>query len=362
MNSSFSLLIVDDNEMNRDMLARRLQRHGYQIAIAEDGYQALAKIEQSHYDMVLLDIMMPGLNGLEVLEILRRSHSSLELPIIMVTAKDQSDDIVSALRLGANDYVTKPVDFQIALARIQTHLEQRRLANLNDEFLSIASHDLKKPLALILDIAATMREEMQDGVLSAAEAPQLLELIRQSGEQMKTIIEDFLDLHAVEGGFLKLNKAWIDLNILVEDRVEANQEYAKRKQIMMKAALLPGLPKVHADAKRILQVIDNFIGNALKFSPPHTEVLVRTEQQSDAVRIIVSDQGPGLTADDLQKLFNKFSRLSNAPTGGEKSTGLGLSICKQLVDLHNGVIKAENNPTRGASFICQLPLTASPAS
>lgn len=356
MNSSFSLLVVDDNEMNRDLLARRLQRQGYQVAIAEDGYQALTKIEQQHYDMVLLDIMMPGINGLEVLENLRKSYSSLELPIIMVTAKDQSDDIVGALRLGANDYVTKPLDFQVVLARVQTHLEQCRLAGLNDEFLSIASHDLKKPLAIILDIVATIKEESREGSLNPEEISSLLDLISKSGEQMKTIIEDFLDLHAVEGGFLKLAKTKINLNDLTLEIVATNEEYAKRKQIAIKMALEPDLPKVNADPKRILQVIDNFIGNALKFSPPHTQITVSTHHKADSVSLQVSDQGPGLTPDDLQKIFHKFSRLSNSPTGGEKSTGLGLSICKQLIDLHNGLIEAKNNPERGASFVFQLSL------
>ena len=121
-----SLLVVDDNEMNRDMLARRLTRRGYTVAVAEDGYQALQMIEAQQFDLVLLDIMMPGISGLEVLKSLRERYAVTDLPIIMATAKDQSEDIVTALKLGANDYVTKPLDFPVVLARTQTQLSLKR--------------------------------------------------------------------------------------------------------------------------------------------------------------------------------------------------------------------------------------------
>ncbi len=118
------LLVVDDDEMNRDMLSRRLQRKGFEIAVAADGREALAALApgQPAFDLVLLDIMMPGIDGLQVLERLREKHSAVQLPVIMATAKDTSDDVVRALRLGANDYVTKPLDFDVVLARVRTHL------------------------------------------------------------------------------------------------------------------------------------------------------------------------------------------------------------------------------------------------
>src|SRR5438045_7023756 len=121
MNSHQSrLLIVDDNEMNRDMLARRLARKGYEIALAESARQLLERVKEDAIDLVLLDIEMPEISGLDALKTLRAAYSAIELPIIMVTAKDQSDDVVKALDLGANDYVTKPIDLPVALARIGT--------------------------------------------------------------------------------------------------------------------------------------------------------------------------------------------------------------------------------------------------
>ena len=121
-----SLLVVDDNPLNRDMLARRLTRRGYTVTVAEDGYQALAMIEAQQFDLVLLDIMMPGISGLDVLKTVRQRYAVADLPVIMATAKDQSEDIVAALQLGANDYVTKPLDFPVVLARTQTQLSLKR--------------------------------------------------------------------------------------------------------------------------------------------------------------------------------------------------------------------------------------------
>jgi sigma-B regulation protein RsbU (phosphoserine phosphatase) len=123
--TSSRLLVVDDDEMNRDMLSRRLARKGFDVSVAEDGAAALAAIDSNEFDLVLLDIMMPGIDGFQVLERLRQEFSPLELPVIMATAKGASDDIVSALRLGANDYVTKPLDFPVVLARVETHLALR---------------------------------------------------------------------------------------------------------------------------------------------------------------------------------------------------------------------------------------------
>jgi DNA-binding response OmpR family regulator len=120
------LLVVDDNEMNRDMLSRRLSRHGHTVTTAEDGQKTLELIKKQQFDVILLDIMMPGISGIEVLKTIRKSYSASELPVIMVTAKGDSDDVVKALKLGANDYVIKPLDFPVVLARVQTQLEACR--------------------------------------------------------------------------------------------------------------------------------------------------------------------------------------------------------------------------------------------
>src|SRR5215831_17059472 len=139
---SSSILIVDDEELNSEGLARRLQRHGYAVTLAKSGREAIELLGQRHFDLVLLDIMMPGMNGLEVLKFLRRVDSLFDLPIIMVTAKGESEDMVEALELGANDYVTKPLDFPVVLARVRTQLALRRaIAQVKELEGKLAAHN-----------------------------------------------------------------------------------------------------------------------------------------------------------------------------------------------------------------------------
>ncbi len=144
------LLVVDDNEMNRDMLSRRLVRRGHTVDVAEDGHKALEMVEKTDYDVVLLDIMMPGIDGYETLERIRSDHDSGDLPVIMATAKDQSEDVVAALKLGANDYVTKPFDFPVVLARVQTQLQLKR----SRQALARAHGRMKKDLEAAARIQA----------------------------------------------------------------------------------------------------------------------------------------------------------------------------------------------------------------
>jgi len=149
-NEHGTLLVVDDNEMNRDMLSRRLVRIGHKVEVAEGGLQALEMIEATDFDIVLLDIMMPGIDGYETLERIRADHDSGDLPVIMATAKDASEDVVVALKLGANDYVTKPFDFPVVLARVQTQLQLKR----SREALARAHRRMKKDLEAAARIQA----------------------------------------------------------------------------------------------------------------------------------------------------------------------------------------------------------------
>lgn len=159
-----SVLIVDDNEANRDSLSRRLIRKGYAVSAVVDGAAALSQLARAKYDVVLLDVMMPGMSGWEVLEQIRRTHSQLELPVIMATAKDQTEDIVKAFHLGANDYVTKPVDFGVTLARVQTQLALRhsvkRIVDLEQQ-LQDRNADLEVANSALVQSAERTRRELQ---------------------------------------------------------------------------------------------------------------------------------------------------------------------------------------------------------
>jgi len=350
------LMVVDDNEMNRDLLGRRLQREGYAVSIAEDVYKARALIKTRRFDRILLAVMMPGISGIELLPLIRQIHSLADLPVIITTAKDQSDDVVEALRLGANDYVVKPIDLPVLLARIQTQLKLKRLSQLKDEFLRIASHDLKNPLSAVLLSAHLIYQAVPPGTTMEPQYYQMIEYIVKHGEDMQRIIRDFLDFQAAEDGHLMLELAPVQLNDVAREVLAQNAQYAVSKSISLTAELDGTLPVVKIDSARVRQVIQNLVGNAIKFCPGGASVLVHTHFAQGAAMFEVRDSGPGLTDGDMERVFTKYARLSSKPTGEEKSSGLGLAICKQMIELHGGQIGVYNNPDRGATFWFNLPI------
>jgi two-component system sensor histidine kinase/response regulator len=324
------LLVVDDSQSNRALLA-------------------LERIAERAYDVVLLDVVMPEMSGVELLTWLRRKHSAADLPIVMVTARDASEDVVESLRLGANDYVTKPIDFPVLLARLQTQISLRRLSQRKDEFLRIASHDLKNPLTVIMGVAEMLRRIIPPGTPLGPEHLEMLTMIAVRAHAMQRIIVDYLDFQALEDGELAITTSLSDLNAIASEIVQAQRPSAESKGVALRFEPDAELPPALLDPVRIGQVIENLVSNAVKFCPKGASVTART-RLCDGVRFEVRDTGPGLTPEDREKLFVKYARLSNRPTAGEKSSGLGLAICKQLIEAHGGAIGAEQNPEGGATF------------
>ncbi|NOX75622.1 MAG: response regulator, partial [Gammaproteobacteria bacterium] len=194
------LLVVDDIEMNRALMTLQLQRHGYHVSVADGGARALERVEAEHFDLILLDIRMPEMDGLDVLRHLRERHSALTLPVIMVTAEDMEESVVEALQIGANDYLVKPLSMPVAVARIETQLTLQRMATIKDDIVRFASHDLKKPLLVIMDIAQTLKQDLQPGEPVSQDNIDILQMLLDSGHNMQRVISGFLDLEALRQG------------------------------------------------------------------------------------------------------------------------------------------------------------------
>src|SRR5439155_13425700 len=200
---SGSLLIVDDDELSREGLARRLQRQGYEVACAGGGRQALEMLGGRRFDLVLLDVMMPGMNGLEVLKSVRQADSLIDLPVIMVTARGESASVVEALELGANDYLTKPLDLPVALARIRTQLALKRAEDAlrqadrrKDEFLAVLGHELRNPLAALRNALQVLR--LQRG--GDAEVERLAGVMDRQVDHLVRLVDDLLDVTRISRG------------------------------------------------------------------------------------------------------------------------------------------------------------------
>ena len=244
------------------------------------------------------------------------------------------------------------------MAQFEAHRNFRRLRTLaeeKEELLRVASHDLKNPLHAILASSEIIEALLDGGQAEREEVREFTAMIAERARTMQQLIEDLVDGHALQDGTLQLAFAPVDLGGLGDEVVHACAAYAQDKAIALTFDAAPDLPCVSADRARVRQVAENLVGNAIKFSPRGTRIRVTVARDDGMVRLSVADEGPGLTPEDRAKLFTKYGKLSAKPTGGESSTGLGLAICKELVEAHGGRIDAENGPTGGAVFWMALP-------
>ena len=344
------ILVVEDDAPHRDIIARRMQGTNYQIRFAVNGQEALDQVAMKKPDLVLLDVMLPEVMGLQVLHTLRQSHSMVDLPIIMVTAIDENDRIVRALELGANDYVPKPINYPILLARIQTQLSLKQLAAMNTEFLATASHDLRKPLAQIADIANQARLKLAAGDVNPQHLLDDFTRISQWVAQINNITACVLDMQTSGFAQIRLTKMPVQMEQLVEESVAYQRETVRNKQLKIIGPQDASRLVVEADRNRIRQVLDHLIDNAILSSAPGGCINVNLLQSGDCVRVEVIDDGAGLRHEFLQTLLQDEELDANRNTDS-------IGLCKQLIELHQGEMGMINNKDNtGTTFWFSLPL------
>lgn len=362
------ILIVDDDRINIRILSGILKSEGYELASAESGEKALESYAQFKPSLVLLDVVMPGINGFETCRRLKAQYGDDCAPIVFITAKNESDDVVEGLTAGGVDYLPKPFQAKEVLARIRTHLQNRLLAEqqkslveqlskadaAKNRFLGMAAHDLRNPLASIRGLA----EFLRDGTVGQLTPDQLdlVNTIHSASQSMLEMVNELLDVATIESGELKIAPAKNDLVELIGKSVYLRNIDAAKKNTRITPVASTEPCWVNVDPAKMLQVIDNLLSNAIKYSPPGSTVTVEIRREAKSCSFSVKDQGPGIPEGERDKLFKDFGRLSVQPTGGEKSTGLGLAICRKIVDAHHGSIVAENLPARGCEFRVTLPL------
>jgi signal transduction histidine kinase len=396
------ILIVDDIPDNRILLSRRFERQGYRCAEADSGEGALLAIEQQPFDVVLLDVMMPDLDGLEVLRRIREKYSQEMLAVIMVTGRAESDDIVQALKLGANDYIVKPVDFAVALARVGVQAgrkraeEKVRLANqalsranddlerriaertaelvatndqlrvaiteaqaanrAKDEFLATMSHELRTPLNGLVAMSHLLQRTRLD------EAQQkMTAVIRSSSDAMAQVVTDLLDALDLTTNELVLRPERIQLGDVMRQAAAEAQESAAAKGLTFRLDLDPAAEgAVQADGRRLRQVLGKLLGNAVKFADAGEVCLavIRSPAEPDMVIVEVRDTGIGIDPGVLEQLFRPFHQADGSHTRRFGGLGLGLAISRGIVERMGGSITATSQVGEGAVFRVELPLPA----
>lgn len=356
--SEMKVLIVDDTLANVELLTSSLKPIGYQLAVATSGEKALKIAERFQPDIILLDVMMPGMDGFETCRQLKAAPTTQNIPVIFVTAKVEAEDVIRGLRLGAVDYVTKPFREEEIHARVRTHLllkyslDALRQANVQkDNLLGMVAHDLRSPISGIHGYSEILLDDGDS--IAPAERKEILEEVISACNSMLTLVNDLLDATAIAAGTLTLNKRPTNLADVIKQRLNIARFTASKKSITI-IDQYAGNPVLNFDERRIGQVLDNLVSNAVKFSPTNSCVTVRLAVTPTGAEIAIDDEGPGLTEEDQQKLFSTFQPLSAQPTGSEVSTGLGLAIVKKVIDAHGGSIIARRRPEKGTSFIISL--------
>ena len=353
------IMVVDDQPPNIQVVGSVLGNLGYEIIPALNGPTALKKVAIQMPDLILLDLLMPEMDGREVCRRLRENPDWQDLPVIFVSAAEDKELVVQALKAGGVDYITKPFNQAELVMRVKTQLDLKsardrlkQLAEDKDELLGMLAHDLKNHLGGMQMSSQLLHKRIQR--LGDERAARLSENIGRTGGQLLAFVKEFLANAAADHGIV-LKPATLNFSEAAAHVLQKYAEAAQRKQLVLDTKLPNKDTAVLADASALDQVLDNLLSNALKFTPPGGHILVSVNPGAERVECRIQDDGPGFTAEDRVRMFRRYARLSARPTDGEPSSGLGLSIVLKLVQAMHGELACESIPGQGASLIVRLP-------
>jgi two-component system sensor histidine kinase/response regulator len=359
-----NILIVDDTAANLQMLSGLLRERGYKPRPVPSGRLALQAAAAEPPDLVLLDINMPEMDGYTVCEQMKQDPRLKDVPVIFISALTDTLDKVRAFQAGGVDYVTKPFDAEEVGARVRTHLtlrglqrdlEQRydelqRLQGLRDGLVHMIIHDLRSPLTSVLGYL----ELLQTGAsVSDADRTAFVDAAYQGGTQMSEMISSLLDVNRLEAGEMPVDRQQVDVCEVAADAVRSLGGLAIGRQVTL--ATPDGPVVAGCDPALIRRVVGNLLGNALKFTPKSGSITVTVSRGANGPRVEVSDTGPGIPADFLGRVFDKFSQAGEGRARKRYSTGLGLAFCKLAVEAHGGVIGVASEVGVGSRFWFTLP-------
>jgi two-component system, sensor histidine kinase and response regulator len=364
-----SVLVVDDDATNRDVLFRRLERQGHRVQTASSGAEALDLLRQRPFDLVLLDIMMPDMDGYEVLRQIRDEPRLRQVPVIMISAIDDVQSVVRCIEAGAEDYLTKPFAPALLRARVGASLERKRgrdretvlyerleenykrlqeVEKLRDDMRNMIVHDLRTPLtSLLVGIEMVRKGEL------AESQRDMMELAAAGGRTLLGMINDLLDVEKMESGTTSLQYQTLSASALLSAAVEQVSPLAVLDGTSLELIIDSALPAFAGDENKLSRTLVNLIANAVKFTRGGV-VMIMASQDDDDIRFSVRDTGSGIPAEAFERIFEKFGQVDGHAKVG---TGLGLAFCKLAVEAHGGRISVESTPGSGSSFSFTIPIT-----
>lgn len=366
------ILVVDDSPVTLEMVQWHLVSAGYTVTLAETGEQALKLFSERAPDFVLLDILMPGIDGLETCRRLRALPESADTPIVFLTSVADLEVHKKALNVGADDFLTKPISNVELILRVRSLLRIKRLTQettsamelvrsqrdallhakkLREELSALIVHDLKNPLTTILANLHFLSEEGERGEAARS----ALADAERSAENMYGMVLNLLDVARGEDGSLVAQIEVADLREIIEQARSAMATRALEKRQQLSSALPSGPLTVRADRELLRRVIENLLDNSLKYTPQDGAIRIEAGRADGHVQIRVQDQGPGVPLEWREKIFDKYVRLERDAAQARNSRGLGLLFCRMAVEAHGGRIWVEDSPPQGSVFCVELP-------
>jgi signal transduction histidine kinase len=369
-NPTATIMVVDDTPANLKLLEGMLRGLGYRVLEFPHGAMALKAAARNPPDLILLDIILPGMDGFEVCRRLKADESLKDIPVLFISALDGTDDKIKGFAAGGLDYVTKPFQEEEVLARVKTHLELRRqqlrievqnrqlqeshdrlrqLEELRDNLVHLIVHDMRSPLMVISGACEMIG--LEKGRLSPPQQ-QFAIMGQNSCRQLIEMVSSLLDISRLETEQMPLKRVVCDLRDIAAASAESVAILAQKKKLTIQVNGEPSHASVDRDIMH--RVLINLLGNAIKFSPEGGSIGVTISSTEDTVRAAVTDQGDGIPPEYHQRIFEKFGQVESRKEGKRLSTGLGLTFCKLAVEAHGGQIGVDSEPGKGSTFWLSL--------
>lgn len=359
-----SILVVDDEPNGFIVIQALLKPEGYRLTYLDNGQEALNQLEAIAPDVILLDVMMPGMDGIEVCRQVKSDAATAQIPVIMVTALNAKEDLARCFATGADDFISKPVSGVELRARVRSMLRIKQqydalktTMQLREDMSSMMVHDLRTPVATIL--LASQMVLMQSNLQGKDQ--ERLQIVHKAGQQLSSMIDELLIMAKLEAGKLLLNQTETDLNALATAVISEMQDLANAKRIQLEAQLPEAGHWITADVNLLHRLMDNLLSNAIKYSPARSRITLRVERLSQLeeerqirmqARIQVADEGPGVKEELRQQIFSKYA--IGEVVSDVAQIGLGLTFCKMVAEAHGGRIYVENNAPSGSIFTVEI--------
>ena len=364
------LLIVDDDAINRDVLTRRLTQQGHIVQSASNGHDALRLMQETAFDLILLDVMMPGMDGYEVLRHIRADDPLHHVPVIMISVVCEMQSVVRCIEAGAEDYLAKPFNPTLLKARIGATLEKKRgrdrenalfaqlqenykklqeVERLRDDMRKMIVHDLRTPLTAVI-VGVDMLQS--HGALNESQR-ELMTLAAGGGRTLLAMVNDLFDVEKMESGTAQLQYIELSAESLVARALEQVSSLAVDSNTELITEIPPRLPHFSGDENKLTRTLVNLIANAIKFTSRGTVTVIASADEEN-ILFAIRDTGVGIPPAAFERIFEKFGQLDSRRAG----TGLGLAFCKLAIEAHGGRIKVESTPGTGSTFSFSIPLAA----